>query len=529
MGSLKLLSSAALLGFALAATALADPTSPVTVVAAPEDQGERHVPAIRATADLLQDYVEEEYFVSGLADIYTYGNPAVPGVVVIQPPNATFAQTEDVPYTTRIIVRRPANVEDFTGTLVVEWWNSTAGFDTAPVYDPIAEFIAREGWAFVGITNSATSIDFLTTGCTTFGISLFDCQTRYAALDLPANGLAYDIVSQIAHMLKNPDDPANPLPAGFTVEQLYHAGQSQQGGSMVTYATNFHFAANDAYFVQAAGSARPINFGPSCDGEGAPPYPECTPRLAGTDRLVATDLPVPVLRTLTETDVGGTLTAGLRQTDTDNFRYYEIAGASHVTVHKGIQVPVLNVLLEDWCLNEMNTLADGEVIGAFPQRAMWKNLDDFVRHGTPMPAGRVLESESGVIKRGFLGNAIGGVRTTDMDVPIARYEPNNTFDPSLPPALHDIANLACRLSGSTFRFGSEANTALHGDHAGYVTKVEAAADQLVAERFLLPEDADLLVLRAWLSNPPFATSCGLGFELLLVLPPLLYLQRRRKA
>ncbi|MEE3331026.1 MAG: alpha/beta hydrolase domain-containing protein [Myxococcota bacterium] len=529
MRSLKLLSSAALLSFGLAAAAGADPTSPITVVAAPEDQGERHVPATRATTGLLQDYVEEEYFVSGLADIYTHGNPAVPGEVLIQPTNATFAQTEDIPYTTRIIVRRPANVEDFTGTVVVEWWNSTAGFDTAPVYDPIAEFIAREGWAFVGITNSTTSIEFLTVGCEAFGFPLFDCQTRYAALDFPANGLAYDIVSQIAHMLKNPDDPANPLPAGFTVERLYHAGQSQQGGSMVTYATNFHFAANDAYFVQAAGSARPINFGPSCDGEGAPAYPECTPRLSGSDRLVATDLPVPVLRTLTETDVGGTLAAGLRQTDTDNFRYYEIAGASHVTVHKGIEVPVLNVLLEDWCLNEMNTLADGEVIGAFPQRAMWKNLDDFVRHGTPMPAGLVLDSADAVISRSFLGNAMGGVRTTDMDVPIARYEPNNTFDPSLPAVIHDIANLACRLSGSTFRFGSGANTALWVDHAGYVAEVEAAADQLVAERFLLPEDADLLVLRAWLSDPPFDTSCGLGFELVLVLPPLLYLKRRRKA
>jgi hypothetical protein len=529
MRSLTLLSSAALLSLGFAAAAVADQTSPVALVAAPEDQGERQVPATRATADLLQDYVEEEYFVSGLADIYTHGNPAVPGEVLIQPTNDTFAQTEDIPYTTRIIVKRPANVEDFTGTVVVEWWNSTAGFDTAPVYDPMAEFVAREGWIFVGVTNSATSIDFLKTGCFIIpGIALFDCQTRYAALDFSANGLAYDIVSQIAHMLKNPDDPANPLPAGFTVERLYHAGQSQQGGSMVTYATNFHFAANDAYFVQAAGSARPINFGPSCDEEGAPAYPECTPRLAGSDRLVATDLPVPVLRTLTETDVGGTLAAGLRQTDTATFRYYEIAGASHVTVHKGIEV-IAGLFLDTWCLNEMNTLADGEVIGAFPQRAMWKNLDDFVQHGTPMPAGLVLDSADAVISRSFLGNAMGGVRTTDMDVPIARYEPNNTFNPAINPAFHDFANLACRLSGSTFRFGSGANTALWGDHAGYVEEVETAADQLVAERFLLPEDADLLVLRAWLSNPPFETSCGLGFELVLVLPPLLYLKRRRKA
>jgi hypothetical protein len=329
-------------------------------------------------------------------------------------------------------------------------------------------------------------------------------------------------------MLKNPGDPANPLPDGTVVERLFHAGQSQQGGSMITYATNFHFAPNDGYFVQAASGARPLNFGPSCNEPTAPAYPDCTPRLTGTDRLVATDLPVPVIRTLTETDVGGTLTAGLRQSDTAMFRYYEIAGASHVTVHKGIEV-IADLLLESFCLNEMNTLADGEVLGSFPQRAMWKNLDDFVRNGTPMPAGRVLETSGGVISRSFLGNALGGVRTTDRNVPIARYEPNNTFDPALPVALHNIANLACRLSGSTYRFGSGANTALWGDHAGYVAAVEAAAEGAVAERLLLPEDRDLLILRAWLSTHPFSTQCGLGFELALRLPPILYLRQRRRA
>ena len=369
MRSFKLFSlvSMAVAGFAVAAAA--DQTSPVTVVPAPVGQGEIHVPATRATADLVQSYVEEEFFVSGLADIYTYNETPVPGEIIIQPVNATFPQTEDVPYTTRIIIKWPANVEDFSGTLVIEWWNSTAGFDTAPVWDPMAEFAAREGWIYVGVTNSTTSIDFLKGGCLLLGlVQVADCQTRYAALDMSPNGIAYDMVSQIANMLKNPADPQNPLPAGYTVDRLYHAGQSQQGGSMVTYATSFHAGAaafNDAYFVQAAGTARRINFGPVCGDVGAPAYPECTPALTGLDRLVATDLPVPVVRTLTETDVGSALANGLRQTDTATFHYYEIAGASHVTTHKDIEV-IPGLLLESFCLNEMNTLADGQVLRLVP-------------------------------------------------------------------------------------------------------------------------------------------------------------------
>ena len=523
MRTFKLFSlvSMAVAGFAVAAAA--DQDSPVTVTAPPVGPGEAHVPATRATADLLQSYVEEEYFVSGLADIYTYNEIPVPGEVIIQPVNATFPQTEDVPYTTRIIIKRPANVVDFSGTLVIEWWNSTAGMDMAPVWDPMAEFAAREGWIYVGVTNATSSIDFLKGGCLLYGaIPIADCQTRYAALDMSENGLAWDMVSQIANLLKNPADPQNPLPAGYTVERLYHAGQSQQGGSMVAYTTNFHFAANDGYFVQAAHTARAINFGPACGGATA--YPECTPALTGTDRLVRTDLEVPVIRALTETDVQRTLDNGWRQTDTDTFRYYEIAGATHMTVHKGIEV-MPGLLLEDWCLNEMNTLADGQVLGSFPQRAMWKNLDEFVRNGTPMPAGLVLDSSGGVISRNFFGNALGGVRTTDMDAFIASYAPNNTYDPTqMDPTLYELADLACRLSGSTFRQSPDFIVAKYGNHAGYVQAVANAADALVAQRFLLQEDRNLLIVRAVLSD----VGCGLGFELVFVLPPIMWLRQRRK-
>jgi hypothetical protein len=276
----------ATLALGLAGSAPAAPTDPVTLTL-PPDVAPAFVPGSRAVEDLPQSYVEEEFFVSGGADLFNYAhNPP------LGPTDLNLIQ-EDVPYTTRLIVRRPADPNKFNGTVVIDWWNSTAGFDTAPAWDASAEYFARSGVIYVGVTNSTTSLNFLVGGCRLFGFLPPVCEARYAALSLPENGLAYDMMSQIANVLKS-DSPENPLPDDYDVERIYHTGQSQQGGSMVTYASAFHFDVNDGYFIQQAASGRSINFGPSCDAADSPPYPDCTPRLVGTDRLVRTDLPVPV-------------------------------------------------------------------------------------------------------------------------------------------------------------------------------------------------------------------------------------------
>ena len=308
---------AALSMILLAGSVLAAQTDPVTVSLPPVGQGDAFVPGVRLVdelADLPQPYVEEEFFVSGTATLFNYANDPPLGPTDIVPID------EDVPYQTRIIVRRPAHHGHFKGTVVIEWWNSTAGFDTAPVWDPSADYFTREGWIYIGVTNSTTSLGFLTSGCSLLGVLPPTCGTRYATLSLPENGLAYEMVGQIANLLKS-DSPENPLPPEFDVERIFHSGQSQQGGSMVTYASAFHFPTNDGYFVQAATRARTINSGPECGETGSPPLPDCTPRLQGADNFVRTDLPVPVVQALTETDVAVLGGVAGRQPDTPTFRF----------------------------------------------------------------------------------------------------------------------------------------------------------------------------------------------------------------
>src|SRR5436190_3000885 len=136
-----------------AALALA-PTTAVASVAVPRPQVTGPIPVTASShpfgaadhtlvpEDLSRvGYVEDEYFVSGTANVYEW--PA-PGPAVVRTP--------DAPYTTRILVRRPAKEARFSGNVIVEMLNPSNLFDLNIGWAMAGKQFVRDGDAWVGIT-----------------------------------------------------------------------------------------------------------------------------------------------------------------------------------------------------------------------------------------------------------------------------------------------------------------------------------------------------------------------------------------
>ena len=80
------------------------------------------------------------------------------------------------------------------------------------------------------------------------------------------------------------------------------------------------------------------------------------------------------------------------------------------------------------------------------------------------------------VRRDALGNALGGLRLPQIDVPTARYDGIGT-------------PLACRLQGAAVPFARDTLRSLYRDHETYVSRFAQATNRAVAAGVLLGEDA----------------------------------------
>jgi hypothetical protein len=450
--------------------------------AVPGDPETRSTPFIAWFKDLsLDGYVEEEYAVSGMADIYGYSDDAAesPSVQVIEP---------YVPYTTRILVRRPEDPKRFNGTVYYEVLNATAGWDGDPIWQSNFEYMTREGAVWVGMSTKPVTVDFLRDGWNNWPLVSRDA-SRYANLAMPHFGQVWDMLGQTALMLKTPDAPGNPL-ADLEVERIVMVGYSQSAAYQVTFVNSFHAAAImpdgdpiiDGYYISAGGDNAKHVTGPTAT------TPEELEAGDSRNLLYPT---VPTMRFQTQTEVVNFPSYTVRQSEADNslLRFYEMAGGSHVDARineVGGQALVRDLgLPPSFC--PAPAVPYNPVIIGNVQSALLDRLDQWIADGTSPPDSRFMELDmSGPISIVLDddGNAVGGIRPPMVEVPLGAYLPTNT-GPGF-----------CFLFGGFDPFPAEKLMDRYPNHGAYVSKMARAVKQSQKEGFLLTEEATELKKKA---------------------------------
>lgn len=373
-------------------------------------------------------YLEEEFFVAGVGRSFRMAGPrGSDGAWAVE-------TAATAPFTTRLLVRRPADPARFNGTVLVEWLNVSAGADGSPEWSFAHRHLVREGFAWVGVSAQRAGIDG---GGLVEGLHLKKADPeRYAPLDHPGDAFAYDIFTQAGRVLRTPNG-ASPL-APLGPQRLVAAGESQSAAFLVTYinAIDPLDPVYQGFLVHGRGGsgAGLAGFGTEePEGGAAPGGPDRSAIRRAGERIRA-DVRVPVLTVQSETDVvalGGWLA---RQPDADRHRLWEIAGSAHGDTYLLVAAAQDSGSLEPAALAELLRPTTETFVGttdlpvnAGPQQhyvlqAAISHLERWIRDGTAPPTAdrlELLEGGAGLVPDEH-GIAKGGVRTPWVDVPTAR-------------------------------------------------------------------------------------------------------------
>ena len=450
-------------------------TGPIPSTAAPGDPSHNYV-FYATPLDLKRvDYVEQEFFISGTATRYP-SNPTVDQ----QGQVATSIGT--TPYTTRIVVRRPAKGFKSAGVAVVDWQNVTAGHDIDTEWGTNADYFVRNGWTWIGASVQRVGVNGATTGGTAnLGLKQWN-PTRYASLDLTNGGAvlddsqSFDVYSQIGLLAKGTSRD-NPL-SDLHLRTVYAAGASQSARFLGIYYNTVQPIQSvfNGFLMAIGGSTLP-------------------PRAAvGTKAF----------RVFTENDVlRGALVPSQNVPDNAVLRTWTIAGASHVPAFAtdpdatnfrstlgGIQTREFGAAAPVDCTNP----GPSQVLSWAVFHATYEALDNWVRKGVaPRAAPPMAISNPGpptTVLRDSNGIVLGGIRLPDVEVPVGLNDGINS-----PASLTNPLSVFCVLYGTHRDFTADQLKALYRSNQDYRQQVEDVVQRLVHEDFMLPVDG-LTIIQA---------------------------------
>lgn len=459
-------------------------------------------------------YVEEEYFVTGSANVYDWTGEGH-GVRAVAGPGT---------YVTRILVMRPQEVNAAGGNVEVTILNASNNADFGGPTDFARMVAQRDAW--IGITSKPVTINALRT---------FD-PVRYAPLDwsnpAPAesrcaqpsiiptymvggqalldmmaqagmlgswpeseDGLIWDMLGQLGLLLKS--DQRTAILPGTGRPHVFMTGISQSSIYLRQWVAGFH----DAYRTPDGGPVYDGYLG--IVGPALPRINQCAEDVALDDPRQQLDLPdVPFISLSSEGEMWQARFT--RQPDAFGERgglvSYEVAGTSHARVEvpglapdalfapsredqlrAGLRLPPAGAPVD----STRNDLPWAPLVrGAFHNLQLWS------REGIrPPQAPSIAIDADREIVRDAQGNAIGGVRMPYIDAPLFSHTG------------YLAAGGMGGITGSKQPLPVETLRALYPDNAAYLTQFDAATDRLLAGRFISQEDAAALKASARAALP----------------------------
>lgn len=454
------------------------------------------------------DYVEEEYFLSGQAQVYDWTGSGHKVKAIAGPGK----------YVTRILVMRPRDPAMFGGNVEVTVLNASLNLDFGGPSD-FARMV-KQGDIWVGITTKAVTANAL---------KKFD-PVRYAPLNwnnpAPAaarcehptmiptymaasdrlaaeemlrsgpksswpeyeDGLVWDMLGQLGLLLKS-EQRAQILP-GFTKPWVYMSGVSQSAIYIRTWAAGFHDRYRtpdgkpvyDAYLAIVGPAMIRMN--------------QCAIDVPLEDpRQKLAPLDVPLISISSEGEMWQA--RHTHQPDVFNRKggivTYEVAGASHRAFDvPGLApdtisfAPVPDMLKAGMQMPDMAGMAKLIPAGTVANDFIWQplvrgafhNLQLWARQGIrpPQAKGIAIDANHEIV-RDANGNAIGGVRMPYIEAPLTSQTGYLT-----PGGMGGVTGAKRVLAPETLK-------ALYPDRATYAAKFTAATDKLLAGRWISQEDA----------------------------------------
>ena len=408
-------------------------------------------------------FVEQEFRLTGRAARYRVANPMLDAQPI----------DEGHPFATRLLVRRPANLRRFNGCVVVEWLNVSTGQDIDFVCGATRELILREGYAWIGASVQRVGVECLVAWnpARYAGLSVAapaDDPHTGAALDPPlpswgaAGGdvLCWDLWSQIGRVVR--EASATWLGSALT-GPLIAAGESQAALRLSRYFNAMQplHAVYDGYLLYDRGGPHPLR-----------------------DDVAAKVISI-------GTDFFAELLGGSPAVDAANQRWWELAGASHVSLHE------MNAYIDPQVLRDGVQRIDGRAASltevmlqtSTAPAPLWSRVSNgdlmkaalhalsrWVSDGSePAVAPRLVLDAQGRLLRDAQGCTVGGVRHPDYQVPRAHNVGSSDAEP--------------RLAGFHQDFTPQELKARYGTQAVYLAQLQAAVHSQVEQGFLLAPEA----------------------------------------